>query len=109
MNVMDTAQQIGLTSPTGEVTGTIDEVKVIDALTRLAEADPANRELYAGAAARVRASRSAGVEIIDAHGSLIHDADVAAVQLRYRMEMAELFTDLAIDIGMRAMPVDATT
>ncbi len=109
MKVMDAAQTIGLTAPNGEVTGTIDELKVLDVLTRLAESDPGNRDLYASAAAQVRGSRSAGVELVDDRSSLLHDAGVSAVQLRYRSEMTELFTDLAIDVGMRTMRVDATT
>lgn len=108
MKVMDAAQTIGLTAPKGEATGTIDELKVISLLSTLAQDDPDNRDLFADAAARVRRSRSAGLEVHDERGGLLNSDGVASVQLRYRSEMAELFTDLAIDVGMRSMGVDAT-
>lgn len=104
MNVMDTARAIGLASSTGEVTGTIDQEKVLGALADLEDRDPENAELFRAIAARVRGSRSAGVEQIDATSVFTRpDAmtDVATTQLRYRSEMSDLFTDLAIDVGLR--------
>jgi hypothetical protein len=102
---MDVARTIGINATSREVTGTIDEVNVLGALAELAESDPDNEDLFHEAAARVRASRSAGVEAHDpgtgfTRSSLTPASDVAT-QLRYRSEMAEIFTDLAIDVGLR--------
>jgi len=101
MNVMDVARDIGLVARNGEVTGTIDQEKVLRALDQLTERDPANVELFNAVAERVRRARSAGVEVHDATSTLIRDRDIATTQLRYRSEMADLFTDLAIDVGLR--------
>lgn len=90
MNVLDHARSIGLVAD--QVTGTIDEDTVLLALARLAQSDPDNDELYRNAAARVRQSRSAGTESA---------GDGQTVRLRYRSEMADVFVDLAIDVGMR--------
>lgn len=106
MKVIDAARSIGLTSITGELTGTIEETKVLQALSGLAESNPEHADLYAAAAERVRASRSAGVEIVDVERGLDRNA-APLIQLRYRSEMADLFTDLAIDIGMRSVPATA--
>ena len=103
MKVMDAAARIGLIS-TGEVTGTIDERKVLGALAELAADDPANADLYADAASNVGASRSAGAEVIDVARSLDPHA-APTIRLRYRSEMVDLFTDLAIDVGMRSSRV----
>lgn len=93
---MDAARTIGLDL----VAGTIDQEDVLSALADLAEVDPENDQLFREAAARVRRARSAGVEEFDA-GSRLTGPKVATTQLRYRSEMAEVFTDLAIDVGLR--------
>ena len=97
MNVMDVARAIGLVD--GPVTGTIDEAEVLSALTGLADADGENGDLFSDAAGRVQRARSAGVEVLDAGSRAFPNK--ATVQLRYRSEMAEIFTDLAIDVGLR--------
>jgi hypothetical protein len=101
VNVLDVARAIGLNVTSSEATGTIDEVEVLAALTGLAEDDPENNDLYGDAAGRVQRARSAGVEQLDAGSILLRPGDSATTQLRYRSEMADIFTDLAIDVGLR--------
>jgi hypothetical protein len=101
VNVLDVARAIGISVTNGEVTGTIDEENVLDALADLAEDDPENDDLFGDAAARVQRARSAGVEELHAGSILIRGREVATTQLRYRSEMADIFTDLAIDVGLR--------
>ena len=62
MKVMDAARAIGIVVTDGDVSGTIDERKVLTALTDLANDDPANADLFHDAAARVVLARSAGAE-----------------------------------------------
>ena len=99
VNVMDVARALGLTD--AQVTGTIDEADVLSALAELAECDPQNDDLFNDAAARVQHARDAGVEAIDESSRAMWSRDVATIQLRYRSEMADIFTDLAIDVGLR--------
>lgn len=99
MNVMDVARTFGLTDD--PVTGTIDEADVLSALAELAESDVANEDLYDEAATRVRQSRSAGLEEFDPTSWTAASRAGAPIQLRYRSEMAGIFTDLAIDVGLR--------
>lgn len=101
MNVTDVARGIGLLAEQGEATGTIDQEKVLRALAELTELDPANADLFDAVAESVRNARSAGVEDHATTSSLIRSSDAATTQLRYRSEMADLFTDLAIDVGLR--------
>jgi hypothetical protein len=99
VKVMDVACALGLADD--QPTGTIDEADVLSALDELAEADPENRDLFTDAAARVQRARSAGVEEIEASSRGMFGRDVATIQLRYRSEMTDVFTDLAIDVGLR--------
>ena len=62
MKVMDAARAIGIIVTDGDVSGTIDERKVLAALTDLANDDPANVDLFHDVAARVVLARSAGAE-----------------------------------------------
>lgn len=101
MNVMDVARTIGLVVSNGVVAGTIDQHKVLGALAELTEEDPAHADLYAAAAEHVRSTRSAGVETQEANSVQRGPGPAATTQLRYRSEMADLFTDLAIDVGLR--------
>ena len=102
MNVMAIADSIGLVAvDRREVSGTIDETVVLAAISELAAASPGNDDLFAEAAMRVQLARSAGVVHSDATSVLHRSLEGAAVQLRYRSEMADIFTDLAIDIGLR--------
>jgi hypothetical protein len=101
MNVMDAARTLGLGVSNGEVAGTMDQRKVLGALAELTHADPANADLYAAAAEHVRSSRSAGVETHEANSFQVRPGAEPTIQLRYRSEMADLFIDLAIDVGLR--------
>ncbi len=102
MNVMAAALSIGLVSEGHEVvSGTIDEDVVLASISDLAAAHPGNDDLFADAAMRVQLARSAGVVRPDETSVLHHSRSGTTVQLRYRTEMAEVFTDLAIDIGLR--------
>jgi hypothetical protein len=101
MNIMDVAQSLGIVVTNATVTGTIDQQKVLGALVELEEDDPAHADLYVAAAEHVRSARSAGMEIHDANSFQMRPGAEEATQLRYRSEMADLFTDLAIDVGLR--------
>ena len=101
MNVMAIARSIGLVSDDRQVSGTIDEAVVLASIAELAAANPGNDDLFADAAMRVQLARSAGAALPDATGSSHRSRDGASVQLRYRSEMAEVFIDLAIDVGLR--------
>ena len=101
MNVMAIARSIGLVSADRrEVSGTIDEAVVLAAISELAT-NRGNDDLFADAAMRVQLARSAGVVHTDPTSVLHRSRDGAEVHLRYRSEMADIFTDLAIDIGLR--------
>jgi len=102
MNVMVSARSIGLiTDDHRKVSGTIDEAIVLASIAGLATAHAGNDDLFADAAMRVQFARSAGRVQTDATSVLRPSRDGSAVQLRYRSEMADVFTDLAIDIGLR--------
>lgn len=101
MNIMDVARALGLVFSNGEVAGTIDQQKVLGALAELTDNDPAHADLYAAAAEHVRSARSAGAETHEANSFNMRPGAEATTQLRYRSEMADLFTDLAIDVGLR--------
>ena len=102
MRVMAAARSIGLvTGARGEVSGPISEDVVLASIRRLAGAHPGNDDLFADAAMRVRRARSAGVVQPDTTGGLHRARTGPTMQLRYRIEMADVFTDLAIDIGLR--------
>ena len=103
MDVMDTARSIGLVDLVGRTaTGTIEEAAVLAAISELAAAAPDHEDLFADAAMQVQLARSAGVVQPDAMSVLHRSRGGEAVQLRYRSEMAALFVDLAIDVGLRA-------
>ena len=101
MNVMDAARAIGVVATSNEASGTIDEDKVLAAIADLAERQPEHRDLFDAAAGRVKRARSAGVEQLDESSLSGRHTAGATVQLRYRSEIADIFTDLAIDVGLR--------
>jgi len=110
MDVMTMARSIGLVADDRrDVSGTIEEAAVLDALADLAAARPADDDLYADAAMRVQLARSAGTVHADELSILHRRREGAAVQLRYRSEMADVFTDLAIDVGLRRAEALADT
>jgi hypothetical protein len=101
VSVMAEARSIGLVSEaSGDVSGTIAEDVVLASISALADDHPGNDDLFADAAMRVQLARSAGVVQAEAT-SVRPSATGVDVQLRYRSEMADVFTDLAIDIGLR--------
>jgi hypothetical protein len=102
VSVMAVARSIGLvTGARGEVSGTISEDVVLASIRSLTGTHPGNDDLFADATMRVRRARSAGVVQPDATSVLHRSRTGPSVQLRYRLEMADVFTDLAIDIGLR--------
>jgi hypothetical protein len=102
MNVMAIASSIGLvTDDRRGVSGTIDEGVVLASISELAAASAGNDDLFADAATRVQLARSAGVVHPDATSVLHRCRGGAAVRLRYRSEMADVFINLAIDVGLR--------
>jgi hypothetical protein len=103
MDVMDMARSIGLVDRDGgTATGTIEEAAVLAAISELAASTPGHEDLFADAAMHVQLARSAGVVQPDAMSVLHRSRRGEAVQLRYRSEMAAVFVDLAIDVGLRA-------
>jgi|GEM_PF-1411729 hypothetical protein len=101
LDVLAAARAIGLDpAPAGESFGTIEEEVVLETLQALADAHPGAADLFAEAAARVQLARSAGVERIEPGSVFAVGRDVLVVQLRYRSEMAEVFSDLAIDLAL---------
>jgi hypothetical protein len=107
MDVMASARSLGLITDQGSASGTIDEATVLSALSELAVDDPADDDLYADAAMAVQLARSAGVVQPDSSSILHRSRPGLATQLRYRSEMAAVFVDLAIDVGLRN--AEATT
>ena len=102
MNVMATARSIGLVGDNGEdVFGNIEQDVVLDALNELALFHPSATELFDQACENVRRSRSAGVERPERSSISARQRSVDEIQLRYRNEMAAIFLDLAIDLGLR--------
>lgn len=73
---------------------------MLTSISTLAAGQPGNDDLFGDAAERVRLARSAGVVQPDPT-SVLHRAHARPVQLRYRSEMADVFVDLAIDVGLR--------
>jgi hypothetical protein len=101
VNVTTAARSIGLAGgDRSAVSGTIEEEVVLALLSELAVANPGNDDLFADAAVRVQTGRSAGV-VQPAEASVFSHSRGATVQLRYRSEMADILTDLAIDVGLR--------
>lgn len=100
MDVLKTAATIGLTGPGGTV-GAIEEDVVLMALSELAVAHADDATLFEDASLRVRLSRSAGVERIEPDSVFAAGHPSLIIQMRYRAEMLDVFTDLAIDLGMR--------
>jgi hypothetical protein len=100
MNIMDVARSLGLVVSNGTAAGTVDQQKVLEALGELTKIDPTHADLYTAAADDVRSARSAGMETHEANSFHMGTGAEATTQLRYRSEMADLFTDLAIDVGL---------
>ena len=109
MDVMTTARNIGLIGADGsDVFGTIERDAVLGALREIAIFYEADADLFAAATERVLASRSAGIERLGSTDFLGRNNTTGEIQLSYRAEMANIFLDLAIDLGLRhsATPAD---
>jgi hypothetical protein len=110
MDVMMTARNIGLIGADGgNVFGTIERHVVVAALAELALESADDADLFAAAVDRVNTARSAGVERLGATSFLGRTNDAGEIQLSYRAEMADIFMDLAIDLGIRHTPAPAPT
>lgn len=110
MDVMMTARNIGLIGADGgDVFGTIERHVVIAALGELALGDSDDADLFAAAVQRVNEARSAGVERLGETSFLGRTNAAGEIQLSYRAEMADIFMDLAIDLGIRHTPAPAAT
>ena len=106
MHVLTTAKTLGLRADErGELSGTIEEGVVLAALEEMSAALPDHADLFIVAADRVRSSRSAGLEVLEANSVFGRYRESNEIQLRYRGEMAEIFTDLAIDLALRGVAV----
>lgn len=108
MHVLTTAGMLGLTSD-DVPTGTIEESIVLAALEELSNAQPDHADLFILAADRVRSTRSAGVEVLDADSVFGRFRESNRIQLRYRAEISDIFTDLAIDLALRGVAVTPET
>lgn len=105
MDVMMTARKIGLIGEDGSnVFGTIEREAVLAVLSDLARAHPADVDLIEAAADRVRQARSAGVERLEQTSFLGRTNPTGEIHLTYRSDMADVFMDLAIDLGIRHSP-----
>ena len=102
MDVMMTARRIGLIAEDGSnVFGTIERDTVLAVLSDLVLDYPTDADLFATAADRVEQARSAGVERLDSTSFLGRSKGAGEIRLSYRADMAEVFMDLAIDLGIR--------
>ena len=112
MNILTTAKTLGLTADeSGDLSGTIEESLVLAALEEFSAALPDHADLFILASDQVRNSRSAGLEVLDDDSVFGRFRDSNEIQLRYRGEIADIFTDLTIDLAMRGVdmtdsPVD---
>lgn len=106
MHVLTTAKMLGLSADEhGDLSGTVEEGVVLAALEELSAAHPDHADLFIVAADRVRTARSAGLEVLEANSVFGRYRESNEIQLRYRGEIAEVFTDLAIDLALRGVAV----
>ncbi|MDE0802399.1 MAG: hypothetical protein OSA99_03660 [Acidimicrobiales bacterium] len=106
MHVLTTAKTLGLEADeNGELSGTIEEGMVLAALEELSAALPDHADLFIMASDRVRNARSAGLEVLEENSVFGRYRDSNQIQLRYRGEMGDVFTDLTIDLALRGVDV----
>jgi hypothetical protein len=106
MHVLTTAKMLGLSADErGELSGTVEEGMILAALEELSAALPDHADLFIVASDRVRSGRSAGLEVLEDNSVFGRYRESNQIQLRYRSEMADVFTDLAIDLALRGVPV----
>ena len=103
MSVMEAARSIGLArDASGDVSGRIDVDAVLASISALAAEYPGNDDLFAARDPACPARPLGWGRPESDATSVFHRSPTGAnVQLRYRSEMADVFTDLAIDIGLR--------
>ncbi len=102
MDVMMRARQIGLIGEDGNnVFGTIERDSVLAMLSEVALHHPLDTDLINAAVERVTSARSAGVERLEKTSFLGRTNEVGEIHLNYRADMADIFMDLAIDLGIR--------
>lgn len=107
MHVLTTAKTLGLTpDDRGEFSGTVEEAVILAALEELSAALPDHADLFIVASDRVRTSRSAGLEVLEANSVFGRYRESNEIQLRYRSEVHDVFTDLAIDLALRGVEVN---
>lgn len=106
MRLLTTIRMLGLQAddPAG-LSGTIEEGVVLAALEELSAAHADHADLFIVAADHVRKARSAGREVLDEDSVFGRYRESNEIQLRYRTEMADVFTDLAIDLALRGVDV----
>lgn len=81
--------------------GTIEQDDVLEVITGLEAADPENADLYQAASDKVLLCRSAGEEELDTASVFGARRSTTHIILRYRGDIANIFTDLAIDLALR--------
>jgi LmbE family N-acetylglucosaminyl deacetylase len=109
MYICTTVETLGLQSHSSALLlGTIEEQVILTALEELSVAHPDHADMFIVAADRVRSSRSAGFEVVDASSVFARTRQSNEIQLRQRGEMAEIFEDLTIDMALRGIAVSAT-
>ena len=103
MNVSAAARSIGLVRDDArEMCGTIDEDVVLTSISSLDAAQPGNDDFFADVAMRVQLARSAGVSCSLARPACSTvPAPAGPCSSGYRSAMAGVFTDLAIDVGLK--------
>jgi hypothetical protein len=107
MHVLTTAKTLGLEADDrGGLSGTIEESLVLAALEELASVHGDHADLFILASDRVRSSRSAGLEVLEANSVFGRYRDSNEIQLRYRGEMKEVFDDLLIDLALRGVDMN---
>lgn len=109
MHVLTTAKTLGLEADDrGGISGTVEESIVLAALEELSSVHPDHADLFILASDRVRSSRSAGLEVLEANSVFGRYRDSNEIQLRYRGEMKEVFDDLLIDLALRGVDMSDT-
>lgn len=97
--IQQAMQELGLT---GKPHGTTEEIPILDKLEELGlEFGDSHADVFIVAADAVRSARSAGHETIDSNSVFAARRTNTKIQLRYRGEMVDVFTDLMIDLALR--------
>src|SRR3546814_10895921 len=107
MPVRTTANTLGLEADDrGGLSGTIEDSIVLAALEELASVHTDHADLFIVTSDRVRSSRSAGLEILEANSVFGRYRDCNEIQLRYPGEMKGVFDDLLIAVPLRGVDMN---